>query len=197
MLFKGKEVPIAIQFIQLIGNPVIAVAAGLLVAIYGLVPTRPRDEVIDILERGLKGVGMILLVTGAGGALGNVIKVSGAGDYIAKILASCSIPAIIIPFVISAVLRLIQGSGTVAVITAASLTAPILIPMGVNPMFATFSACIGSQLFAIFNDSFYWLVVRFTGLKEVKEQLTAWSGTEFITAAFGLVELLIVNAIWG
>lgn len=194
---SGGELPVILKFLNLLGNPIIAVGLGTLAAIYGLVGSTPRNEVMDIMEQGLKGAGMILLVTGAGGALGNIISASGAGDSIAQMLSKSPIPVIVIPFVISAVLRLVQGSGTVAVITAASLTAPILIPMGVNPIFAAFSACIGSQLFAIFNDSFYWLVVRSTGLKTVKEQISAWSFTEFITAFAGLIEILIVNAIFG
>jgi len=189
----AATMPVAAQIFSLLGNPIIAVGIGVIAAIYGLTGKENRETVLDTMEEGLKSAGMILLVTGAGGSLGNIISTSGAGDVIANTLSHSPIPLIIIPFVISAVLRLVQGSGTVAVTTAASLTAPILLPLGVNPYLAVFSACIGSQLFAIFNDSFFWLVVKSTGLKSIKDQLGAWSMTEFITSCFGLAEILIVS----
>jgi gluconate:H+ symporter, GntP family len=180
-----------------LGSPVIAVGLGLIVAIYGLSGKASREDTINVMERGIKSAGIIILVTGGGGALGMVLRDSGAGDYIAKLIAQTSIPAILLPFIIASLVRLIQGSGTVAMITAASITAPMLAKLNVSPVFAALAACIGSLLFSYFNDSYYWVVNRMLGIKEAKEQIKVWSYTTTIVWAVGLVELLIVNAIFG
>src|SRR5699024_12809781 len=95
---------------------------------------------LERMEEGFKSAGIILLVTGAGCALGNVLRASGAGDYIAEQIAQWSIPAILVPFIIASVVRLIQGSGTVAMITAASISAPIVATLDVNLVLAAQAA---------------------------------------------------------
>lgn len=179
-----------------LGTPVIAVAIALVVAIYGLAGKMDKQYVIDEMEKGIRSAGIIILVTGGGGALGMVLRNSGTGDYIANLIVDSPMPAILLPFIIASIVRLIQGSGTVAMITAASITAPIILALDVNPLFAAIGACIGSLLFSYFNDSFFWVVNRSLGVKEGKEQLRVWSVTTTIAWAVGLVELVIVSAIF-
>ncbi|MGC7870059.1 GntP family permease [Desulfosporosinus sp. SYSU MS00001] len=183
--------------INFLGAPVIAVGIGLLTAIYGLTNKMSREETILKMEQGVKSAGIIILVTGGGGALGMVLRNSGAGDYIAKLIAHTSLPAILLPFVIASLVRLIQGSGTVAMITAASITAPIIATLDVNPVFASMACAMGSLIFSYFNDSYYWVVNRMLGIQDAKEQIRIWSVTTTIFWAVGLVELLIINAIFG
>ncbi|MDF2677384.1 MAG: gluconate transporter [Bacillota bacterium] len=187
--------PIVNAFVFL-GTPVIAVGIGLIVAIYGLAGKYSRSETIDLMERGIKSAGIIILVTGGGGALGMVLRDSGAGDYIAQVISKTSLPAILLPFVISSLIRLIQGSGTVAMVTSASITAPIIATLNVNPVFAALAACTGSLVYSYFNDSYYWVVNRMLGIKEAKEQMRVWSVTTTIIWAVGFVELMILNAIF-
>lgn len=175
------------------GEPIIAVAVGLLFAIYGLTLDMDKETTIGEMEEGMKQAGIILLVTGAGGALGEVIRVSGAGDYIAQQIAGFNIPVLLIPFFIATIIRLIQGSGTVSMITAASITAPILMQLDVNMALAAVAAAMGSLAFSYFNDSFFWVVNRMLGITDVKEQIMVWSVPTTIMWAVGLVELLIVS----
>jgi len=126
-----------------LGTPVIAVGIGLIVAIYGLSGKYTRNETIDLMERGIKSAGIIILVTGGGGSLGMVLRDSGAGDYIANAISQTALPPILLPFVIATLIRLVQGSGTVAMITSASITAPIIATLNVNPVFAALAACTG------------------------------------------------------
>ncbi len=186
----------AATIISFLGSPVIAVGVGLIVSIYGLAGKFSREETLEYMETGIKSAGTIILVTGGGGALGAVLRESGAGDYIAKIIAQTSLPAVLLPFIIATLVRLIQGSGTVAMITAASITAPILANMNVNPVFGALAACIGSLMFSYFNDSFFWVVNRLIGITDAKEQMRVWSVTTTIAWAVGLGELLILNAIF-
>lgn len=187
----------AINIINFLGAPVIAVGIGLLIAIYGLTSKMSKDETLEKMEQGIKSAGIIILVTGGGGALGTVLRDSGAGDYIAQLIAASSIPPILLPFIIASLVRLVQGSGTVAMITAASITAPIIATLDANPVFAALAACVGSLVFSYFNDSYYWVVNRMLGIRNAKEQMRVWSVTTTIAWAVGLVTLLILNAFFG
>lgn len=183
----------AIEVINFLGAPVIAVGLGLIIAIYGLGKDQDKKEITNTMEKGIKSAGVIMLVTGAGGALGMIIRDSGAGDYIAGLIANTALPAVVIPFAISSIVRLIQGSGTVAMTTAASVTAPMMATLGLSPELAVLSACMGSLVFSHFNDSYFWVVNRTLGVTEVKEQLRGYSIASTIVWAVGFVELMILN----
>lgn len=179
--------------IDFLGAPIIAVGIGLLVSIIGLTKDLSREETLAQMEEGIKSAGVILLVTGGGGALGTILRESGVGTYIAEFIAKTPLPAILLPFVISSIIRLIQGSGTVAMITAASITAPIVSSLGVNPVLATLAACVGSLVFSHFNDSFFWVVNRLMGITNANEQMKIWSATSTVAWLVGLVCILILN----
>lgn len=183
------------NMVQFLGSPIIAVGIGLVIAIYGLAGKLSKEDVINEMEKGIKSAGIIILVTGGGGALGMVLRDSGTGDYIAKSIAGSHMPVVLIPFIIASLVRLIQGSGTVAMITAASITAPIVAASNVNPILAALGACMGSLLFSYFNDSYFWVVNRSLGIKDAKEQIKVWSVTTTIAWAVGLVELILLSFI--
>lgn len=182
---------------QFFGTPIVAVAIGLLLAIFTLASHMERKEVIKVMEIGIESAGIIILITGAGGALGQVLRDSGVGNYIAEIIKDLNLPHILLPFIIATIIRFIQGSGTVAMLTAASITAPIMASLNVNPVMATLSACVGSLFFSYFNDSFFNVVNRTIGIEDPKEQIRVWSITTTIAWAVGLVALLILNMIIG
>lgn len=178
-----------------IGNPVIALLAGVLVAIYGLTRNQSRQGTLDDMEEGVKAAGIILLVTGAGGALGEVLRASGSGDAIGEWASGLPLPAVLIPFVIATIVRVIQGSGTVAIITAASISAPVLANVpDVNMVLAAQAAALGSMFFGYFNDSLFWVVNRMLGVKNAKHQILAWSIPTTIGWAASLVALLVASA---
>ncbi len=152
-----------------------------------------RKTVINELEESIRAAGAIILVTGGGGALGQVLKVAGVGEYIALGIVATAIPVILLPFIIATLVRFVQGSGTVAMITAAGITAPIVEAAGGNMLLGAFAACVGSLFFSYFNDSFYWVVTRISGITETKEQIRVWSITTTIAWAVGLVVILILN----
>ncbi|WP_088052552.1 GntP family permease [Virgibacillus dakarensis] len=176
-----------------LGQPIVAVALGVIISIYALTGGLGRRETLEVMEKGIQDAGIILLVTGAGGALGNVLRESGTGDYIAGQIADLPLPAILIPFLVASLVRLVQGSGTVAMITAASISAPILAQLDVNMALAAQAAALGSLIFSYFNDSFFWVVNRMLGIKEVKEQVMVWSVPTTLMWFVGLICLLIAN----
>lgn len=115
------------------------------------------------------------------------------GNFIANEIVKTSIPVILLPFLIATLVRFAQGSGTVAMITAAGITAPIVSAAGGNMLLGAFAACVGSLFFSYFNDSFYWVTNRLMGISDTKEQIRVWSVTTTIAWGVGLVVLLILN----
>lgn len=187
-----------VQVIDFIGAPVIALAISVLLAIYTLIPHMDRRNTNARLEEGLQSAGIILLVTGAGGALGAVLRESGAGQELAKQIAELAISPVLIPFIIATLVRLIQGSGTVAMITAASISAPILAQLpGANMLLAAQAATVGALFFSYFNDSLFWVVNRMMGISEVKQQIVVWSIPTTIAWGIGGVVIALLNLIFG
>lgn len=194
--FQGMENNWYFQTFEFLGAPIIALSISVLISVYTLMPKATKEEVIDRMEEGLQAAGIILLVTGAGGALGAVLRDSGTGNILAEHVASLPITPVLIPFIIATLVRLIQGSGTVAMITAASISAPIIsqIP-DINLLVAAQAATMGSLFFGYFNDSLYWVVNRMMGIKDVKQQIMVWSIPTTIAWAIGLVGVLILDVI--
>ena len=176
-----------------LGQPIVAVGLGLIVAILTLGRSLDRHEALTEMEKGMASAGIIMLVTGGGGALGQIIKDSGLGTFMAEGLAKTAIPIIILPLLIATAMRFIQGSGTVAMTTASSITAPIIAASGVSPILGAVACCVGSLFFGYFNDSYFWVVNRTLGVSEAKDQLRIWSVTSTVAWAVGVVEVLILN----
>ncbi|GAA1477188.1 GntP family permease [Nocardioides aestuarii] len=177
-----------------IGNPVVALLIGLVLAVYVLLPRwTPRAKVNNWLAEAAASAGLILLITGAGGALGQVLRDSGVGDALAEAIASTGMPGILVPFLIATLVRVAQGSGTVAMITAASVSAPLVVGLGLSPLAAALACCAGSMVFSYFNDSYFWVVTRFTGLDGIAA-LKGWSG--ITTAAWAGSIPLVLLAGW-
>lgn len=189
--------PLGYQLISLLGHPITAVAIGVLISIYGLARKVDRETVLNYMDSGIKSAGIILLVTGGGGALGKVIQVTGVGNEIADIITKWGIPAILLPFVIATIVRFIQGSGTVSLVTAASISAPILVNLDVSPVFAALAAMVGGVFFSYFNDSYFHVVNRSIGIRNSKEQMKFWSGATTMAWAAGIITILILNALLG
>ena len=157
------------SIIGLVGEPIVALAVGTVIAIYGLVRKEDNKKVINIMDTAVKDTGIIMLITGAGGSLGNVIKVSGIGNVLGEAVVGLPIPAILIPFIIAALMRIALGSATVAITTAASLTAPLMASIAVSPILLAASCCVGAISFSYFNDSGFWVFNGMFGVNELKD----------------------------
>ena len=177
------------EVLAFIGNPVVALIIGIVLAVYVLLPRwTPRKQVHGWMAEAAASAGLIILITGAGGALGQVLRDSGVGDALAEAIADLSLPGVLVPYLIASLVRVAQGSGTVAMITAASVSAPLVVGLDLSPLAAALACCAGSMVFSYFNDSYFWVVTRFTGL-EGTAALRGWSG---ITTAVWLGSLPLV-----
>ena len=172
------------QTVAFIGHPIVALAISVLIAVYTLLPKTSARETAIYLEEGVTSAGIILLVTGAGGALGAILRDSGAGKELAEHVAT--------------LMRFIQGSGTVAMIAGASISMPILAEIeGINMLLAANAATMGSLFFGYFNDSLFWVVNRMMGIAEVKTQMIVWSIPTTIAWGIGGALVALVNLVFG
>ena len=152
-----------------------------------------RKKVASALDEGIKGGANIFVLVAAGGALGNVVNQSGVGKIIAEGVATSGIPAILLPFIIATLLRAIQGSGSVSILTTASITSPMVHTLGIDPVLATLAACVGSMFFSYYNDSYFWAINEAIGAENPREQMFNWSIPTTVCWAIGGIEIFILS----
>jgi len=147
-----------------VGHPVVALLVGVLLSM-AMVPG--RAESLAWVAEGLQGAGSIILITGAGGALGNILRATGIGDSLANGMAQWQL-GIGLPFVIAAALKTAQESSTVAIITTAALVSPLLEPLGLAGEYAKALVVLaigaGAMTVSHLNDSYFWVVAKFSDM---------------------------------
>lgn len=183
----------SISILAFLGSPIVALSIGTLIAIYGLMAKDPTKEVLHVMDDAIKSTGIIMLITGAGGSLGNVIKVSGVGDALGEVVMKMPFPAILLPFIIAALMRIALGSATVAITTAASLSASLIGAISVSPLLMAVSCCVGAISFSYFNDSGFWVWNGMFGVTELKDQVRCKTAISLIMAGVGIIELLVLS----
>lgn len=175
-----------------VGDSNVALAIGALLAIAMLGKRLGSKKVMQVMDATLKDAGPIVFITAAGGALGNVLKASGAGASIADMVVNTGLPFILIPFVIAGVLKIVQGSGTVAVTTAATLCAPIAASLGLNPILIFMASGAGARACCHVNDSYFWVFTNCMGY-DMKTGLKTLSVSNAFMALGGLVATFIAS----
>ena len=184
---------VKISILAFLGDPIIALAIGTLIAIYGLMRKADNKVVLHVMDDAIKSTGIIMLITGAGGSLGNVVKVSGVGTALGELVMKLPLPAVLIPFVIAAMMRIALGSATVAITTAATLSAPLLTSIAVSLLLMSIACCVGAISFSYFNDSGFWVWNEMFGVTELKDQVRCKTAISLIMSAVGIVELIILS----
>lgn len=152
------------EVISFLGNKHVAMFFGFIMALLLCIGRLTTSQIQKELGASLGDVGTVLFITGAGGALGAVIQSSGVGDALVASLGTLSIPVVIFAWLIAGLLKVAQGSGTVAMITAITLVVPLIPASGVSPVWVAMAACSGSLLGAHVNDSAFWVVTKLSGL---------------------------------
>jgi gluconate:H+ symporter, GntP family len=156
-----------------------------------------RSEVEDIVNSSLGPVCAIILITGAGGAFGGVLRASGIGDALAESLSTIGLPVIVAAFIIATALRVAQGSATVALTTTAGLIAPIVAADGLSRIdvaLVVIAIAAGSTVLSHVNDSGFWLVGRFLEM-DVKTTLKTWTVMETLIGLVGFALALVASLI--
>lgn len=182
---------------EFLGHPFAALIIANLLAWYFLGTRKgySKKQLQDISTKSLAPAGVIILLTGAGGVFKQVLVDTGAGTVIAELMANLGLPIIIFAFIAAAVIRVIQGSATVAMITAAGLVSPLLAASSFSgPELACIVIAIasGASILSHVNDSGFWLVSQYLGLSE-KQTFKSWSIMTTILAFTGFTMALIIN----
>jgi len=185
-----------VSALVLVGQTSIALLITLLVAIVTL-GTRGRSmaQVDELLNDALGPICAIILITGAGGMFGGVLRASGIGTALAETLQDLGLPLIVAAFVISTGLRVAQGSATVALTTAAALIAPAVETADLGDFHLTLlviAIAAGATVLSHVNDSGFWLVSRFFNM-DVKTTLRTWTVME---TTLGLTAFAISLVLW-
>jgi Gnt-I system low-affinity gluconate transporter len=184
------------SFLGFLGHPFSALLIATLLSFYLLGTQRgySRREIQEIATKSLEPVGLIILVTGAGGVFGKTLVATGVGEALAGAMAQFNLPVIVLAFLLAVAVRVSQGSATVSMVTAAGLTAPI-VQAGTYSAPAigliTIAIASGATVISHVNDSGFWLISRYLGISE-KNTLRSWTILETI---LGCVGFLIVFAI--
>jgi len=165
-VLKAADRNMLTAVITFLGQPIIALLAGVLLSLL-LLKKRTIKDINSLLESAIEKAGPILIVTGAGGMFGLVIRETGVGAYAGDFLLQTGL-GLAIPFLIASILKTAQGSSTVAIITAASLIVPMLPSLGLDSengkMLAMLAMGAGSMMISHANDSYFWVVSRFSGI---------------------------------
>lgn len=180
-----------------IGHPFTAlIIATLLSILLCLRRKMEKQTILDLSTKALGPAGIIILVTGAGGVLKQILVDSGIGKILAESIAGSSIPVLVLAWSLAALVRITQGSATVAMITAAGIMAPILPVFNLSqPQAALIVIAIasGATILSHVNDSGFWIVSKYLGMNE-KQTLKSWTIMETIIAVTGLAFTLLYSA---
>lgn len=195
--FKGLDGAL-VDFILFIGEPFIALLIGVFLAL--LLPKKLEKDMLSTtgwIGKSLSDAASIILITGAGGIFGKVLQNSGIADVLGKTLAGLNL-SIWLPFLLAAAIKTAQGSSTVALITTASIMAPLMDKLGFVDNFDKAIVVIaigaGSAVVSHANDSFFWVVTQMSGMDTRMGYRMHTLGT-FILGSTAATTLFIVHLI--
>ena len=188
--------------LEFLGHPFTALIVALLTAYYffGIRKRIDRNELLRIMTRALEPAGVVVLITGAGGAFKQVLVDSGMGAEMAGAVGSQGVPIVVFAFLVTAIIRAAQGSATVAMITGAGLTAPVVeATMAAGTQYSgpqmallVIAVSAGASVLSHVNDSGFWLVSRYLGMTETQTLKTH----TVLTTIVGVTAFTVVLLLW-
>jgi len=184
--------------LDVIGTPMIALLAGVILAMFtlGTAVGFGRQKISATLGGSLPAIAGILLIVAAGGGFKQVLVDAGVGDLVGRTAQDWSINALVLGWLVAVGIRLATGSATVATITAAGIVAPLAGGLDGNTV-ALLALAIGagSLFFSHVNDAGFWLVKEYFGMT-VGQTIKSWSVMETIISVTGLAAVLVLSAIF-
>ncbi|MFF9023694.1 GntP family permease [Streptomyces eurythermus] len=183
--------------LEFFGNPFVALTLALLLAYYLLGIRRgwSRKSLETVSTASLKPVGNILLVVGAGGIFGAVLKAGGVAQALSDTFHGVGLPVIVLSYLIALVLRVAQGSATVAIVTTAGIVAPLLAEGRHSQAFAALvimAISAGSIFASHVNDGGFWMVAKYFGISE-RDTLRSWTVLESVLSLAGFVVAVVAG----
>ena len=183
------------QFIYFLGHPVIALLLSTLAALYFLGTKRgvSRETLLEISTRALGPAGIIILITGAGGVFKGVLKETGITDALVEAFGNSGIPVLVLAYVFATLVRIAQGSATVAMLTAAGLMVGFVENLNQqNLALVTICIAAGATGFSHVNDSGFWMISRYFRMTEA-QSLRSWSVISTMISVVGFSIALLIS----
>lgn len=186
-----------VAFLTFIGHPVMALLITCLFSMwaFGFKRGASAADLQRLASDALGPAGMIVLITGAGGVFGGVLISSGLGDTLSNAMQDASVPLVVFGFLVSAVMRISQGSGLVAMITGATFSSPLAETLAVSDATVALTciaiACGGAG-FSHVNDSGFWMANRYFGMS-VADTLKSWTVMKSLVGLTGFTMVLILS----
>ncbi|MEY4004546.1 MAG: hypothetical protein RLZZ221_642 [Verrucomicrobiota bacterium] len=185
--------------LDFLGNKNIALMLGALIALAVYVKQKAVGwrQLGDIIGPPLETAGVIILITAAGGAYGAMIKNAGVGESVRVLATNGGMSHVLLAWLLAAVIRVAQGSATVAMITASSIMLSIAGPegFGVHLFYIYLAVGYGATILSWMNDSGFWVFSRLGGLTE-GETLRSWTVLLTVISVVGLLQALVASALW-
>lgn len=175
-----------------LGWPVVALGIGVLLAYRNASAEQRSERTGTWVENALRTSAMMIMVTGLGGSLSQILRETPAVDVIAQGMASTGFPSIFLPFVLGVAGNMITGSATVGVITAASISAPMMPALGLSPEATMLAGACGSVIIKYINSSFFWVCTTLTRMP-LRSALISFGGVTFVN---GMSAMLITFLLW-
>ena len=175
-----------------LGWPVVALGIGILLAYRNTTAAHVKDRTDNWIEEALRASAMIIMVTGLGGALSQILRETPAVDAIAVGVAATGLPALFLPFVLGVAGNMITGSTTVGVITAASVAAPMMDQLGLSPEATMLAGAAGSIIIKYVNSSYFWVCMSLSRMS-LKAALISYGG---VTLVNGVTAMAMVYLFW-
>jgi len=183
--------------IEVLGNKNLAMFLGAAIALAVLAKQKnlSRENWADVMLQPLATAGVIILITSAGGAFGAMIQHAGVGATLGALTSGKSVDLIWVAWAAAAVMKIAQGSGTVAIITTSAIMAALIgdgATLAYHPLWIYLAIGFGSMMISWMNDSGFWVVCKLSGMTE-RETLTSWTLTLAVISLVGLAEILILS----
>ncbi len=198
-LVAGQDPSALVKFVSFIGSPIIALIIGMLFAF--LLPKKWDNEMLATsgwVGKALADASNIILITGAGGVFGTILQQSGIAEVLADALSGANL-GIWLPFLLCAAIKTAQGSSTVALITTASIIAPLLLTMGfsteIDKALVVSAIGAGAMVVSHANDSGFWILTQFSGI-DVKTGYRVYTLGTLVVGVFAAFCVYIASFIF-
>lgn len=194
--YKASLPPQVPAITACVGNPVVALTIGAFIAVFLIGKCRKSELTVSgIMGKSILEAANILIITAAGGAFGEVLKRIDFASFFPDKMEHMGVWALLIPLFAAALVKVAQGSSTLAILTAASITAPLLAPLGLTApvmrALACCAVCCGAMMVSHTNDSYFWVVTRFSGMN-VQQGLKLQTLGTLISGVTAAVVLMIM-----
>ena len=185
------------HIISFLGHPITAILLGVFISM--LLPNKlSKEQSFNWVSTALESAGGIILITGAGGAFGNVLRKTSLGDVIGQELIGFEI-GILLPFIIAAFLKTAQGSSTVSIITTSAMILPILDTLGLSSemgkVLTVLSIGAGAMTVSHLNDSYFWIVSQFSNM-DTKTALHCHTVSTLFQGFTGIIIIKILSVLF-